>query len=186
MRRTGKASSLFSDRSPTSKLARLQTRDDEQATEVRRLKRELQRVTEERDILKKRPRTSPGGSAGQGLGDRHHLHPHARGLLLPGRRARPLLAPRRRLAEARRLSIVTKALLNPISFPINARIAYTVSVFRILPSPDRGAFAPALIDIRRLSLRGKIRNRYPNRPFEFIGLRRGDYLYMPRRNISPA
>ncbi|GAB5373666.1 MAG: hypothetical protein AcusKO_01280 [Acuticoccus sp.] len=31
-------------------------RDDEQAAEVRRLKRELQRVTEERDILKKRPR----------------------------------------------------------------------------------------------------------------------------------
>lgn len=28
-------------------------RDDEQAAEVRRLKRELQRVTEERDILKK-------------------------------------------------------------------------------------------------------------------------------------
>ena len=34
-------------------------RDDDQAAEVRRLKRELQRVTEERDILKKRPRTSP-------------------------------------------------------------------------------------------------------------------------------
>jgi transposase len=29
------------------------TRDDDQAGEVRRLKRELQRVTEERDILKK-------------------------------------------------------------------------------------------------------------------------------------
>lgn len=35
-------------------------RDDDQAAEVRRLKRELQRVMEERDILKKRPRTSPG------------------------------------------------------------------------------------------------------------------------------
>ena len=34
-------------------------RGDDQAAEVRRLKRELQRVTEERDILKKRPRTSP-------------------------------------------------------------------------------------------------------------------------------
>lgn len=34
-------------------------RDDDQAAEARRLKRELQRVTEERDILKKRPRTSP-------------------------------------------------------------------------------------------------------------------------------
>ena len=32
---------------------RVAARDDEQAAEVRRLKRELQRVTEERDILKK-------------------------------------------------------------------------------------------------------------------------------------
>jgi transposase len=32
---------------------------DEQGAEIRRLKRELARVTEERDILKKRPRTSP-------------------------------------------------------------------------------------------------------------------------------
>ncbi|MET3354051.1 UNVERIFIED_ORG: transposase [Xanthobacter viscosus] len=30
-------------------------RDDEQAAEVRRLKRELQQVTEERDILKETP-----------------------------------------------------------------------------------------------------------------------------------
>ncbi|ABS65874.1 hypothetical protein Xaut_0621 [Xanthobacter versatilis] len=34
-------------------------RDDDQAAEVCRLKRELQRVTEERDIQKKRPPTSP-------------------------------------------------------------------------------------------------------------------------------
>ena len=34
-------------------------RDDDQVAEVRRLKRELQRVTEERDILKKAARTSP-------------------------------------------------------------------------------------------------------------------------------
>lgn len=34
--------------------------DDDQAAEVRRLKRELARVTEERDILKKPPRISPG------------------------------------------------------------------------------------------------------------------------------
>lgn len=33
--------------------------EDDQAAEVRRLKRELARGTEERDILKKRPRTSP-------------------------------------------------------------------------------------------------------------------------------
>ncbi len=32
----------------------------DEADEVRRLKKELARVTEERDILKKRPRTSPG------------------------------------------------------------------------------------------------------------------------------
>lgn len=34
-------------------------RDDDRAVEVRRLKRELQRVTEERDILKKWPRAPP-------------------------------------------------------------------------------------------------------------------------------
>jgi transposase-like protein len=34
--------------------------DDDQAAEIRRLKKELVRVTEERDILKKPPRTSPG------------------------------------------------------------------------------------------------------------------------------
>jgi transposase len=34
--------------------------NDEQAAEIRRLKRELVRVTEERDILKKPPRISPG------------------------------------------------------------------------------------------------------------------------------
>ena len=33
--------------------------EHDQAAEIRRLKRELARVTEERDILKKRPRTSP-------------------------------------------------------------------------------------------------------------------------------
>ena len=32
----------------------------DEADEIRRLKKELARVTEERDILKKRPRTSPG------------------------------------------------------------------------------------------------------------------------------
>ena len=32
---------------------------DDQAAEIRRLKRELARVAEERDILKRRPRTSP-------------------------------------------------------------------------------------------------------------------------------
>ena len=35
--------------------------EDDQAAEVRRFKRELAPVTEERDILKKRPRTSPRG-----------------------------------------------------------------------------------------------------------------------------
>lgn len=33
--------------------------DDDQAAEIRRLKKELARVTEERDILKKPPRISP-------------------------------------------------------------------------------------------------------------------------------
>jgi transposase-like protein len=33
--------------------------DDDQAAEIRRLKRELARMTEERDILKKPPRISP-------------------------------------------------------------------------------------------------------------------------------
>jgi len=67
---------------------------DEQAEENRRLKRELARVTEERDILKKRPRTSPRmqsevrvrGRASRAVRDSGHVpvpeHPSERLLCL--------------------------------------------------------------------------------------------------------
>lgn len=42
----------------------------DQQAEIRQLKAELKRVTEERDILKKPPRTLPD------MGNRHHLYPH--------------------------------------------------------------------------------------------------------------
>lgn len=42
------------------KFAASNTKGDDEAEEIRRLKTELARVTEERDILKKRPHISPG------------------------------------------------------------------------------------------------------------------------------
>lgn len=42
------------------KFAASNAKGDDQAEEIRRLKKELARVTEERDILKKQPRISPG------------------------------------------------------------------------------------------------------------------------------
>ena len=42
------------------KFAASNTKGNGEVEEIRRLKRELARVTEERDILKKRPRISPG------------------------------------------------------------------------------------------------------------------------------
>ena len=50
--------SLYTWRAQFTKAPRLRAEDSEQAAEVKRLKRELARVTEERNILKKGPHTS--------------------------------------------------------------------------------------------------------------------------------
>ena len=50
--------SLYTWRAQFTKAPRLRAEDSAQAAEVKRLKRELARVTEERNILKKGPHTS--------------------------------------------------------------------------------------------------------------------------------
>jgi len=52
--------SLYTWKAQFSQPRKQLNENTEQAAEIRRLKRELARVSEERDILKKPPRTSPG------------------------------------------------------------------------------------------------------------------------------